>query len=71
MLSPWCTYLPGLLVNFCRRAFTSSYVRNATYAGWVTANTFQFLRMFLHGWNSLQSNEALSDTKIARSGQLR
>jgi len=37
------TNLPGRVINFSRRALTSSYVKNATYPGCVTANIFQFL----------------------------
>lgn len=44
-------YLPGLSLQACRRARTSSYVRKAMYPGWLTARSCQFLRSVGHGWS--------------------
>ena len=44
-------YLPGLLIYSVKVSFTSSYVKNAKYPGWVTASKFQFCIMLHHGEN--------------------
>lgn len=48
------TYVPALLMYLCNLAFTSSYVRKATYPGCVTAKICQFRNKVLHGWNNLK-----------------